>query len=87
MTATIVLALVLVAAVLPAAVHLLQHADPAAAWAQIPAGKHAVVELLAGALAGLGAFCLASFSVFVRLKMSSPSLMIWMSVMLAPAGL
>jgi hypothetical protein len=71
-TAALIAAALLVAAVLamalrPTVFHLLQHADPGAAWAELAAGQQAALQTLAIALAVVGTLALLLFSAFVGL--------------------
>ena len=53
--------------VLPVAVHLLQHADPAAAWAQLASNQRAFLKSLSIVFLAIGALTLACFSLFIGL--------------------
>lgn len=60
--------LVAIAAVMPAASYLLQHADPVAAWNQLSAGQRSTLEIALAALAIAAVTALVAFSVFVGLS-------------------
>ncbi len=53
--------------VLPVGTHLLQHADPGAAWAQLSSGQHGQIKVLSIALAVTAVLTWSCFSLFVGL--------------------
>jgi hypothetical protein len=57
----------LVLNVMPAATHLLQHANASAAWAQLTAGQHGQIRTLSIAFGAVGALALLCFCVFLGL--------------------
>jgi hypothetical protein len=64
---TVAAAAVLVLTIRPASVHLLQHADANAAWAELTADQQVMAQSLSIALGAVGALALLFFSVFVGL--------------------
>ncbi|MGD0247689.1 MAG: hypothetical protein ABSB75_01410 [Candidatus Limnocylindrales bacterium] len=64
---TVAAAAVLVLTIRPAVVHLLQHADMNAAWAELSADQQVMAQSMSLALGAVGALALLFFSVFVGL--------------------
>jgi len=67
-TLVILMYLVTIMAIMPAASNLLQHANPQTAWAQLSAGQQHTLQVVSIAFAVVGVVALVAFSVFVGLS-------------------